>query len=303
MRVVLDGRTAVEEAEAHAARSHHRGRHPAGRERPARLPRRSRPILHDLRSRCWSSACSMCVSGRWPRERTRSCSSRSSSRRSIDLVRSMLTRVARGAGTRGSVAMERISSGNEALDSDPRRRLPRNSTNLIMGMPGTGKTILAQSIMFHNATADGRRCTSAPSPSRWTGCSAMCRTSTSSILSKMGEAVIYHETQQVAAQRGPRRQPAMEHRRPDQGAPAGLRAADRQLQGAALFLRIAERSSASQLSVLSSTMLSSLAITSFWMGEYSSEEISLLPEFAVADGDHRARAAEATVSGTCGTCA
>jgi circadian clock protein KaiC len=34
--------------------------------------------------------------------------------------------------------------------------LPRNSVNVIAGPPGTGKTILAQQIVFHNATQDDR---------------------------------------------------------------------------------------------------------------------------------------------------
>ena len=50
--------------------------------------------------------------------------------------------------------MERIDSGNAALDRILGGGYVRNSTNLIMGMPGTGKTVLAQSIVFHTATPE-----------------------------------------------------------------------------------------------------------------------------------------------------
>ena len=49
---------------------------------------------------------------------------------------------------------DRLSSGSERLDGVLEGGLPLNGINLIIGLPGTGKTILAQQYMFHNATAE-----------------------------------------------------------------------------------------------------------------------------------------------------
>jgi circadian clock protein KaiC len=49
---------------------------------------------------------------------------------------------------------ERISSGNAQLDRILGGGLPANAINVVMGLPGTGKTILAQQFLFENATAE-----------------------------------------------------------------------------------------------------------------------------------------------------
>jgi circadian clock protein KaiC len=48
---------------------------------------------------------------------------------------------------------ERFSSGNERLDAVLGGGLPANALNMIIGLPGSGKTILAEQFMFHNASA------------------------------------------------------------------------------------------------------------------------------------------------------
>jgi circadian clock protein KaiC len=50
--------------------------------------------------------------------------------------------------------IDRISSGHERLDMLLGGGLPANGINLIVGHPGTGKTILAEQYLFHNARAD-----------------------------------------------------------------------------------------------------------------------------------------------------
>jgi circadian clock protein KaiC len=52
--------------------------------------------------------------------------------------------------------LEKISTGIPSLDGILKGGLPRNSVNVIAGPPGTGKTILAQQIVFHNALRDDR---------------------------------------------------------------------------------------------------------------------------------------------------
>jgi circadian clock protein KaiC len=50
--------------------------------------------------------------------------------------------------------IERILSGHEPLDAVLGGGLPANGINLIIGHPGTGKTILAEQYLFHNARTD-----------------------------------------------------------------------------------------------------------------------------------------------------
>ena len=48
-------------------------------------------------------------------------------------------------------ALPRISSGNAQLDAILCGGFPANSINIIMGEPGSGKTILAEGLIFANA--------------------------------------------------------------------------------------------------------------------------------------------------------
>src|SRR5687768_8136090 len=50
---------------------------------------------------------------------------------------------------------ERISTGCAGLDEILNGGIPANTISVIMGAPGTGKTILAEALAFHNATAEG----------------------------------------------------------------------------------------------------------------------------------------------------
>src|SRR5215472_18669792 len=47
---------------------------------------------------------------------------------------------------------ERFSSGERHLDAVLGGGIPANALNMIIGLPGSGKTILAEQFMFHNAT-------------------------------------------------------------------------------------------------------------------------------------------------------
>ena len=49
--------------------------------------------------------------------------------------------------------IERLPSGNPRLDEILNGGLLKNAINLIVGVPGSGKTILSQQFAFHNATA------------------------------------------------------------------------------------------------------------------------------------------------------
>ena len=48
----------------------------------------------------------------------------------------------------------RIETGNRQADAILGGGFPRNSINIVMGQPGTGKTIFAEQLLFHNAATD-----------------------------------------------------------------------------------------------------------------------------------------------------
>jgi len=52
------------------------------------------------------------------------------------------------------VEFPRISTGNPQADSILGGGFPANSINIVMGQPGTGKTIFAEQLLFHNANAE-----------------------------------------------------------------------------------------------------------------------------------------------------
>ena len=52
------------------------------------------------------------------------------------------------------MAIERLKTGNSNLDEVLHGGFPLNTINVVMGAPGSGKTILAEQLVFANATQD-----------------------------------------------------------------------------------------------------------------------------------------------------
>ena len=176
--------------------------------------------------------------------------------------------------------MKRIASGNEALDIILGGGFPANSTNLIMGMPGTGKTVLAESIAFHNATADRPALFISTVSEPLDRMLRYVQQFSFFDADKVGEALVYEEVSDKL--RGEGMDAAMGHivalvkeYRP------GILVID---SFKALHAFSASASEfRSSLSTLAS-VLTSLAVTTFLVGEYGQDEIAVKPEFAVADG-------------------
>jgi circadian clock protein KaiC len=174
---------------------------------------------------------------------------------------------------------ERLSSGSDRLDAVLGGGLPRNGIVVLGGNPGSGKTILAQQYMFHNA--------SATSP-------ALYLSTVSEPLEKilrygqsldffdsaaLGSAVIYEDLGRPLSEGGLSAVSALladllRRHRP------GLVVIDsfRALQTYAPDLE-SFRSFLHELAA----RLSALPVTSFWVGEYVDTETSDSPELAVAD--------------------
>ena len=173
----------------------------------------------------------------------------------------------------------RISTGNREADLVLGGGFPCNSINILMGEPGTGKTLFAEQLLFANA--DGRP--------------ALYLTTLSEPLSKvvtylqylpfydeskLGTTVLYDDLGELLATNGvsalvPRvREAILEHQ-------PGIIVIDS-------FKAIHDLSpSMSEMRRLISELaglLSAYATTTFLVGEYREGDISLFPEFAVADG-------------------
>lgn len=176
--------------------------------------------------------------------------------------------------------MNRIKTGNENLDQIFNGGIPQNSINLITGLPGTGKTILAESIIFSNIT-DSKK--------------ALYISTVSEPLDKIirylqnfdffdpmaiGESVVYEDMSEILRSEGL------------EAAAKKINDLVKEIGPAYLvidsFKALHDFSSSKEqfrkyLSGMAST-LTSLAVTTFWVGEYDTSEIYTLPEFAIADG-------------------
>lgn len=174
---------------------------------------------------------------------------------------------------------DRLLSGHEPLDEVLGGGLPANAISLIAGMPGTGKTVIAQQYVFANARPDRP---------------AVYFSTVSEPLEKIvrfgqnldyfdkaavGESVFYEDlgtgigtgglaaiTQQVAAM--------LRDRRP------GIIVID---SFKALHAFAGSNGEFREFLHELAGMLGALAVSCLWVGEYEEAEIGSLPEFAVAD--------------------
>jgi circadian clock protein KaiC len=173
----------------------------------------------------------------------------------------------------------RLESGQPHLDTLLGGGLPTNAVNLIIGNPGTGKTMLAEQYIFENA-----------SPSR----PAVYLTTASEPLEKLvrygqqldffhveevGRSIFYEDLGFVLQERGlagaqERIQTVLHERRPGFLVIDSFKALQTYADDALTFRRFV---------IELVGRLSALPINAFWIGEYSIDEIASAPEFAVAD--------------------
>jgi circadian clock protein KaiC len=176
--------------------------------------------------------------------------------------------------------VNRIKTDNEDLDLILEGGFPQNSINLIIGLPGTGKTILAEAIVFANASPEKK---------------ALYISTVSEPLDKIirylqgftffrpeaiGDYVIYEDLSTTLRTQGlegavERLSDLVKEYGPAFVVIDSFKALHSFSTSAEQFRR--------HLTEITAT-LTSLAVTSFWVGEYSSDEMPVLPEFAVVDG-------------------
>jgi circadian clock protein KaiC len=174
---------------------------------------------------------------------------------------------------------ERFSSGDERLDSVLGGGLPANAVNMIIGLPGSGKTILAEQFMFHNASAQRP---------------GVYLSTVSEPLDKIlrygealdffdprtiGTSVFFDDLGQTLNSGG--LDDALAHvrvviteRRPGVIAIDSFKALSAYAANPQVFRRFLHELAG---------ILTALPTTAFWVGEYGQAEIGTAPEFAVAD--------------------
>ncbi len=175
--------------------------------------------------------------------------------------------------------MRRIKSGNEQLDLILDGGFPADSIHIVMGSPGSGKTILAEQLAFTNATSDRPALYLATVSEPLQKFLAYLQQYSFADTARIGTDVIYTSVGDSLSEEPERLADTVadlvQQHRP------GVLVIDSFKAIADLMPDLATwRKQLHQLAGL----LSAYSTTSFWVGEYTAEMTSKLPEFAVADG-------------------
>lgn len=176
--------------------------------------------------------------------------------------------------------MERVSTGITALDNILDGGFPIGATVLVVGRPGTGKTILAHQIMFHNASSDNKviYLTTLSEPQ----VKVMRFQKEFSFFdnSKFQKSVIYHDLGSILRKHGPAQALLIIDELLKKHEPR-MMIIDTVKTFADIIPSITEfREFILDLSL----RLATWGCTTILLGEYSEEDIEIRPESAIADG-------------------
>jgi circadian clock protein KaiC len=173
----------------------------------------------------------------------------------------------------------RLLSGQPSLDAVLGGGVPRNGVNLIVGLPGTGKTMLAEQYLFNNVSRErpGLYFTTASEPLE-----KLVRYGQRLDFfdaTKIGREIFYEDLGPILQRSGlgatlERIDTVLRERRP------GLLVVD---SFKALQTYSADPLEFRRFVVDLTGRLTALAVDTFWVGEYGRDELAVAPEFAVAD--------------------
>ncbi len=173
----------------------------------------------------------------------------------------------------------RISSGAEGLDVVLGGGLPRDGISLIVGLPGSGKTILAQQCVFANAQPEHPALYLSTVSEPLEKILRYAQALTIFDSAKVGKSVYYEDLGSIVHEgafsgvldlvRG-----LIRERRPAVIVIDSFKALHAYAVNGADFRRFLHDLAG---------MLSAFPVTTLWIGEYGQDEIVLAPEFAVAD--------------------
>jgi circadian clock protein KaiC len=175
--------------------------------------------------------------------------------------------------------MKRLKSGNAELDQVLGGGFPGNAIHVIMGAPGTGKTILAEQLCFANASPDCKVLYLATFSEPLQKLVGFLQNFSFAKIELLGTEIAYEyvgEELLTAPERIPQRvQELLALHRPRIIVIDSFKA---------LADLMPERSAWRRTLDAVAGMLSAYDTTTFLVGEYTSDMLTQLPEFAVADG-------------------
>jgi circadian clock protein KaiC len=176
---------------------------------------------------------------------------------------------------------ERLKTGDEGLDTILGGGLPVNGINLIVGLPGAGKTILCQQLMFAGATPERPALYFSTISEPYEKILRYAQTLSFFDRDAIGRSVYYEDLGQPVTGEGglaavtERIAALIKERRPGIMAIDSFKALGAFADDARDFRRFLHELAA---------LLTAFPATNLWIGEYSESETREAPEFAVADG-------------------
>jgi circadian clock protein KaiC len=181
--------------------------------------------------------------------------------------------------TRGPDGFARVQTGNPQADDILGGGFPANSINIVMGQPGTGKTIFAEQLLFHNAGGPRQ---------------SLYLTTLSEPLSKVVTYVQRFDFFDAERFDGDIHYEDLGPRLSERGPAALIEWLDEAIKTRSPKIIIIDSFRAiHDLAVSSDDMrrllsrvaglLSAYDVTAFLLGEYTQEDIRRYPEFAIAD--------------------
>jgi circadian clock protein KaiC len=174
---------------------------------------------------------------------------------------------------------ERLRSGHRPLDEILGGGLPGNGISVIMGLPGTGKTILAEQYTFHNARPDRPAIYFSTLSEPLEKILRFGQTLDYFDPAAVGRSVFYEDLGQVASRDGlagvgERVAAVLRERRPGLIVIDSFKALHALADGDTEFRRFLHELAG---------RLTAFPVASLWIGEYEHGEAAVSPEFAVAD--------------------
>ncbi len=178
----------------------------------------------------------------------------------------------------GASVFQRISTGNVQADAILHGGFPANSINIIMGQPGTGKTIFAEQLLFHNVGDRPLLYLTTLSEPLSKVVSYAQRLKFFSV-DQIGTQVIYEDMGAELAANGPRTLVPRIVEAIKQYSPAiividSFKAVHDLAEGGPEMRRLVSELAG---------VLSAYAVTALLLGEYTQSNIESYPEFAIAD--------------------
>jgi circadian clock protein KaiC len=173
----------------------------------------------------------------------------------------------------------RLASGHGPLDMVLGGGLPANGISVVMGLPGTGKTIVAQQYAFHNATLQRPAVYFSTVSEPLEKIVRFGQTLSFFDVSAVGKSVFYEDLGQTVSRDGlggvaEQITATLKERRPGLIVIDSFKALQAFAADEAEFRRFLHQLAG---------RLTAYPAASLWVGEYAARDVAVLPEFAVAD--------------------